>query len=68
MCSFLWLPGLIARVSEILIGLSWSNVCDRYTSVLESIKSIKKEKTVELKVLFNSLDYLRQNKDRAEKV
>ncbi|KAF9319723.1 DNA repair protein rad50 [Podila horticola] len=40
----------------------------KYTSVLESIKSIKKEKTVELKVLFNSLDYLRQNKDRAEKL
>lgn len=45
-----------------------STYYDRYTSVLESIKSIKKEKTVELKVLFNSLDYLRQNKDRAEKV
>ncbi|KAG0091664.1 DNA repair protein rad50 [Podila epicladia] len=40
----------------------------KYTSVLESIKSIKKEKTIELKVLFNSLDYLRQNKDRAEKL
>jgi len=42
--------------------------CDRYTNVLDSIKGIRKEKAVELKVMFNSLEFLRRNKEKAEKV
>ncbi|KAG0329690.1 DNA repair protein rad50, partial [Podila humilis] len=40
----------------------------KYTNVLDSIKAIKKERSVELKVLFSNLEYLRQNKERAEKL
>ncbi|KAF9582999.1 DNA repair protein rad50 [Lunasporangiospora selenospora] len=40
----------------------------KYTSVLESIKSIRKEKAVDLKVMFSNLEFLRRNKDKAEKV
>lgn len=41
---------------------------DRYTNVLESIKSIKKEKTQDLKVMHASLEFLRRNKEKAERV
>ncbi|KAG0211703.1 DNA repair protein rad50 [Mortierella sp. NVP41] len=40
----------------------------KYTNVLESIKNIKKEKTQELKVMHASLEFLRRNKEKAEKV
>lgn len=41
---------------------------DRYTNVLESIKGIKKEKTQDLKVMHASLEFLRRNKEKAERV
>lgn len=45
-----------------------SSSFDRYTNVLDSIKAIRKEKAVELKVMFSSLEYMRNNKEKAEKV
>lgn len=41
---------------------------DRYTNVLESIRGIKKEKTQDLKVMHASLEFLRRNKEKAERV
>ncbi|GJJ77711.1 DNA repair protein RAD50 [Entomortierella parvispora] len=40
----------------------------KYTNVLDSIKAIRKEKAVELKVMFNSLEFLRRNKEKAQKI
>ncbi|KAF9925029.1 DNA repair protein rad50 [Linnemannia zychae] len=40
----------------------------KYTNVLESIKNIKKEKTQDLKVMHSSLEFLRRNKEKAERV
>ncbi|KAG0052921.1 DNA repair protein rad50 [Gryganskiella cystojenkinii] len=40
----------------------------KYTNVLDSIKAIRKEKAVELKVMFSSLEFMRNNKEKAEKI
>ncbi|KAF9209587.1 DNA repair protein rad50 [Haplosporangium sp. Z 27] len=39
----------------------------KYTNVLDSIKTIKKEKSQDLKLMHTSLEYIRRNKEKAEK-
>ncbi|KAG0353823.1 DNA repair protein rad50 [Gamsiella multidivaricata] len=39
----------------------------KYTNVLDSIKNIRKEKTQDLKVMHTSLEFIRRNKEKAEK-
>ncbi|KAG0244514.1 DNA repair protein rad50 [Mortierella sp. GBA43] len=39
----------------------------RYTSVLDSIKNIRKDKAQEIKILHSSLEFIRKNKEKAEK-
>ncbi|KAF9964853.1 DNA repair protein rad50 [Mortierella alpina] len=40
----------------------------KYTNVLDSIKNIRKEKAQDLKVMHASLEFLRRNKEKAEKI
>ncbi|KAG0003527.1 DNA repair protein rad50 [Modicella reniformis] len=40
----------------------------KYTNVLDSIKNIKKEKTQDLKVMHSSLEFIRRNREKAEKI
>ncbi|KAG0201503.1 DNA repair protein rad50 [Mortierella sp. GBA30] len=40
----------------------------KYTNVLDSIKNIRKEKAQDIKLMSTSLEYLRRNKEKAERV